>query len=71
MNVSVGSEEILFVQKMCGAASVNNLSLLILFTLHREFSIKSGTDCSVYEIVKCHVAAESSTVNIAFSKRAP
>ena len=30
---------------MCGAALVNTLSLLILFTLHREFSIKSGNDC--------------------------
>ena len=39
-------QAILSIWKMFGAALVNNLSFLILFTLHREFSIKSGTDCS-------------------------
>ena len=39
------SSDFFFIRTMCGAASVNSLSLVILFTLHREFSIKSGTDC--------------------------
>ena len=31
---------------MYGAASVNNVSSVTLFTLHRDFSIKSDTDCN-------------------------
>ena len=42
----IESQAIRSIRKMLSAALVNDLSLLILFTLHREFSIKSGTDCS-------------------------
>ena len=42
---NIESQAIRSIRKMLGAALVNNLSLLILLTLHREFLIKPGIDC--------------------------